>query len=160
MHAEAGVRTGAERHVRRGVATDVEAVGIREVAFVVVRRAHEHVEVRARGGCRHRRAPCRGCTAREQHERRLPAQALLDGHAPELGILAYRVELVRMGEEPEQQTPERAVGRLDPRRQQQSQECEELLVGEVLPVDLGLDELGDEIVRAGCARRNSTSAAK
>ena len=51
-----------------------------------------------------------------------------------------------MREEREQKIAERPVGGLDAGREQHDQEGEDVVVGEPLPVDLGLDELADEIV--------------
>ena len=62
------------------------------------------------------------------------------------GVPHDLVELVGVREQGEEQVAERAVGGLDAGRQQQPEEGEDLLVGEPVPVDLGLDELADEIV--------------
>ena len=45
---------------------------------------------------------------------------------------------IRIGEQAEEQVAQRAVGGLDAGGQQQPQERVDLLVGELLPVDLGL----------------------
>ena len=51
-----------------------------------------------------------------------------------------------MREQPEQQIARRAIGRLDAGRQQQSQEREDLLVGQRVAVDLGVGQVADEVV--------------
>ena len=75
-------------------------------------------------------------------------------------IGANGVELLGVGEQPEQQVPQRAVGGLDAGREQQAQEGEDLLVGELLAVDLGLREAADQVVArlvAGAPRGSGRS---
>ena len=59
---------------------------------------------------------------------------------------ADRVELIRVGQQAEQQVAQRAVRGLDPGGQQQPEEREDLLVDELLPVDLGRREAADQVV--------------
>ena len=75
--------------------------------------------------------------AHDAGERRLPAQALLDRLRHQRAVVAHRVELVGMREQPEEQVARRAVGGLGAGREQQAQEGEDLLVGEALAVELG-----------------------
>ena len=74
--------------------------------------------------------------AHDAGERGLPAQALLDRLRHERAVRAHRVELVRAPEQPEEQVARRAVGGLGARREEQPEEGEDVLVGEVLAVEL------------------------
>ncbi len=146
-----------ERHVLLRLAEDVERVGVVPARRVAVRRRHVH---------RHRRA------LRDQHaldldvarrrapdagERRLPAQALLDRLRHERAVVAQRLELVGVREQPEQEVARRAVRGLGAGREQQPQEGEDLLVGEPLAVELGL---ASTLMRSsrGSARRSARIA--
>ena len=87
----------------------------------------------------HRRAADAG-------ERRLPAEALLDRDRHERAVVAERGELLGPGEQAEHEVARRPVGGLGAGREQQPQERDDLLVGEALPVELGLGEDADHVV--------------
>jgi hypothetical protein len=147
VHAEAHVRPEREREVLALVAVDVELLGALPVLLVVIGRAHvgdddcagrdlDAVDDRVA-----RRGP------HDRRERRLPAQPLLDRLRHQRAVGAQRVELVGIGEQPEQQVARGAVRRLRTGRKEQPEEREDLLVREVLTVQLGDGERAHEIVR-------------
>src|SRR5680860_1901797 len=65
------------------------------------------------------------------------------GHERPVG--GERLELVAMGQQPEQEVAGRPVGGLRPGREQEPEEGEDLLVTEALGVELGVHELADEV---------------
>ena len=79
-------------------------------------------------------------------QRRLEPQPLLDGGADELAIVLHRRELLGMGQQQVEQVARRPVGGLQAGGQQQPQERVDGLVGQLLAVDLGGDEIADDVL--------------
>ena len=143
VHAEAEMRaTAAERHVRVGVATHIEAIGIDEHVGVTVARAVEHHDLvagRDRLVADHR---VFHRSATEVRDRRCAPQHLVDrrrqegvevGLQPGALIGVVEQQLYACGNE----VPRRVATRVD----EQQEEPVELRVREPISVDLGLDQL-------------------
>ena len=79
-------------------------------------------------------------------QRRLEPQPLLDGGSDELAVRLHRTELFGMGQQQEQQVSRRPVGGLQPGGQQQPQERVDRFVAELLAVDLGGDQIADDVL--------------
>ena len=83
---------------------------------------------------------------------RLPPQPLLDRLLHQGAVVAQRGELVGVREQPEHQVARRPVRGLGTGREQQSQEGDDLVVGQALAVELGLHEHADDVTtRVGAA---------
>ena len=146
--AEAEVRPGAaEADVGVGRAAHVERVRVGEVRRVAVGGAVEQHHLVARP---HRLAAEHGVdrerAAHEDH-RRGPADDLLDGRRrdavevgepdlPLLGVLGEQVQALADG----------VAGGLVARHDEQDEEARQLVGGEPLAVDLGVDQRGREVV--------------
>ena len=126
------MRARSERHVRCRRAVDVEAVGLRVVPLVAVRRSDEDIQFSPGRDIDAGQPRIPDTSARQHHQRRLPAQPFLDRGAAQLGLPHDFVELVRMREQREQQVAERAIGGLDPGGEQENEEGEDVVVGEAL----------------------------
>ena len=107
-------------------------------------------------------SPGPDCHARQLHldgggavdgqQRRFAAQALFYRLGQQRAVGPDRVELIGMGQQEVEQVARRAVGRLGPGRQQQAKERVDGLVAQLLAVDLGGDEIADDVLgRAGPA---------
>ena len=138
VHPEADVDAVAPRDVGLRRAEDVEAVGIRITILVAVGRTEQRHDRRAGGDRNARQLRVAGGHARDDEQRRFPPNRLLDRLRDQRPIGANGVELLGVGEQPEEQVPGRAVRGLDAGGEQQAQEREDLLVGEALAVDLGV----------------------
>ena len=147
MHAEADVDAVAPADVGLRPPEDVEAVRIR-VALVLAGWPHRaSASPTSPPGSAPRRARCLGVATRviiSSGASHRTASSIACGMQRPIG--ADRVELIRIGEQPEQQVAQRAVRGLDAGRKQQPQEREDLLVRELLTVDLGLREAADQVV--------------
>ena len=140
------MRTEAEGDVLAGVAEDVEAVGVGELRGIAVGGAEADAHHRPLGDLHAADLDVGDGAAHDEQERRLVADALLDGLRKEGPVVVDGIELVGVGEEAEEQIAARPIGRLRARRQEQAQEGENLLVGELMAVDLGADQVADEVV--------------
>ena len=87
----------------------------------------------------------------EVQERRRPAEDLLHRAGDQRGVGEQPVALRRMFEERQQPVRHRVAGRLVPGRHQQQEEQVELVLGQAVPVDVGLDQAGGEVVSAADA---------
>ena len=75
----------------------------------------------------------------------------LDRGRDEVAILLQRLELVGMGQQQQHQIARRAICGLEPGGQKQPKERDDRFVGEFLAVDLGCDEIADDVVGHGAA---------
>ena len=146
MHAQAHVRPVGERDVGQGGPEDVERLGVLPTGLVVVGRAD--VGRDALPGTEGDAADLdlAGRRPVDGEQRRLAAQALLNGLGQQRAVVAHRLELLGMREEQVEQVARRAVGRLGPGRQQQAEEGVDGLVRELLAVHLGRDQVADDVL--------------
>src|SRR6516162_5714621 len=150
VHAEADVRPLTPCDARPGGAEDVVVIGVIPPRLVPVRR-RQHRHQRRSGGDGHAAQDgVPGGDPGDVEQRRLVAHGFLDCLRDEGSVGADGLQLIGAREQREQQVPGRAVGRLDPRGQQQPQEREDLFVTEPLAVELGLGQVADQVV-AGLA---------
>ena len=159
MQAHAGVLAGGEGDVRQALAEDVELL---RVSQRVSSRLAEPMQtsITASPGMA---TPSSSVSsmARALHggQRRLEAQALLDRRGEQLVIGLHRRELLRMRQQQIEQVARRPVGGFQPGGQQQPQERVDRFVAELLAVDLGGDQIADD-VSVGLDLRSSICSRK
>ena len=78
-------------------------------------------------------------------QRRLEPQGFLDRLRQEGPVIADGLELVGVGQEQVEEVARGAVGRLGAGRQQQTQERVDRLVRQPFAVDLGQDQVADDV---------------
>ena len=84
--------------------------------------------------------------ADDAHHRRLPAQQLLDGRGDERRVVDDLLPVLGvLGEEAEHAVERRRDG-VEPGDEEQEADVEDLLAGQPLAVDLGVEEAADEVV--------------
>ena len=81
-----------------------------------------------------------------REQRRFAAQPLLNGLGQQRAVGTNGLQLVGVGEQQVQQVARRAVGGLGPGRQEEPEEGVDGLVGELLAVDLGRDQVADDVL--------------
>ena len=139
MRAEAAV---AEVRVR--VTEDVEPLGLVEDLLVEVGRTVEKPDSLARLDLLAAQGRVLGRGALEHRDRGGPADDLV-GRRVRAGRLE-QLPLVRMVEEGEHPVRDGVSGGLVARHRQHQHEEAELIVGQLVAVDLGADQLGDDVV--------------
>ena len=144
----------------RWVAEHVVAVGVVVLALVSVGRPDQERHVGALLDGHARQLGGTHGPAQDHGHRRLPAHGLLEGLGVEGAVGVERLELRPVAEQCEQQAARGAVGGLHPRRQQEAQEGVDLLVAQPLAVDLGPDQIADEVVTWRGPALGSSTAAK
>ena len=137
----------AERDVTFDGAVDAELAGVvAELAGIAIGgRPHQrHLRARGNGDAAHLDVARGG--AGELMDRPTPSEHLLDGVGEQRTVGSQRGELVAMIEQREQAVADQVGGGLGARDEQHEAEPEDLGVGEALAVDLGREQLGDEVV--------------
>ena len=154
MGASAEVAAEAEGEVFLGAPRQLEAIGIDEVGGIAVRRAEREQDLRAGGQLDAGQHGRLRRLARSVLYRRFPAQRFVDRPFDLLAIGAHVFERGRVVEQGVERIADQTERRLRAGRQQQAQEAEDLLVGQPLPVDLGMDETAHQVAgRLGTALR-------
>ena len=139
------MRTGAaESDVRIRVAQDVERVGVIEDLFVEVGRAVGHHQPLPLLDLDAAQLGVLGGGALERRHRRRPADDLVNGRRR--AFLLVQLPLIRIVRERDHSVRDRVAGGLIARHREHDDEEAELVVGELLPVDVGLDQGGDDVV--------------
>ena len=149
-----------------GLPEDVELVGIGEAVLLPVRRTRASASPTSPAGMgTPPSSVSRVATRVMVSSGGIPPHRFLDRLRQQRAVGADRVELVGSVQQAEEQVAQRPVGGLDAGGQQQPQEREDLLVGELLTVDLGLSEAADQVVawvrrggRRGSVRSSPHSA--
>src|SRR5206468_12676357 len=99
VHAEAHVDTAGERDVGLPRAADVKPVGVGPTAFVAIRRAHAHVDLRVGGDCLAADFDFRGGGSHDYGQRGFEAQALFDSARDQGAVLIDHRELFGVGQQ-------------------------------------------------------------
>ncbi len=145
MHAQAHVRTVREGDVGDRGPEDVERLGIVPAGLVVVGRADVRGDALSRADGDARQLHLAGGGAVDRQQRRLAPQPLLDRLGEQGAVGGHGGQLIGMGEQEIEQVARRTVGRLGPGREKESQEGVDRLVGQLLAVHLGRDEVADDV---------------
>ncbi len=141
MHPQAGVDPETEGDVVAIRPEDVEPVRVGVPPAIPVGVAQQEDDVGALGYRDTADAGVGGRPPQDHRHRRLPSDHLVEGGRDERTVGSYRRQLVRVGQQGEQQRAECPVRRLRAGRQQEQEEREDLLVGQALP-----GQLADEVV--------------
>ena len=128
VHPEAHVGAEAEGGVGLLLPVDVEVLGVVPAGLVVVGRADVGDDLGAGRDHRARHLGVDRRVAGGDQQGRLPADGLLDRLGHQLAVVPQGVELVGVGQQPEQEVAGGPVGRLGAGGEQQADEREDLLV--------------------------------
>ena len=143
--ADAVVHTGAaEADVRVGVTKDVKGVRVLEHLSIEVRRTVEHHNPLARFDFHAAEFGVDDSGALECRDRRCPADDLVGGGGRTFPLV--ELPLIRVVEEGDHPVSDRVAGGLAAGDGQHQHEEGELVIGELLAVDVGVDQGGDDIV--------------